>query len=233
LKPGERVLDVGCGTGAVARAAAPLVGADGAVVGVDTSADRLAVAAALPPVDGAAIVWREGDAANLPFPDQSFDVVLCQQVLHLVRDREASLAEMLRVLTPGGRVGISVWQSMEHSPAFLPIAASVARHLGPDEGARFGRNFSLADDALLRRLMMENGFVDVEIVQETKIADFASPDDFIHYQMDVNRGRWNTTDAIIEAIVADTRAGLTPWLEHGRLRFPRGAHIAFGRRPDR
>jgi ubiquinone/menaquinone biosynthesis C-methylase UbiE len=230
LRAGERVLDVGCGTGAVARAAAPLVGASGRVVGIDTSAERLVVAAGLPAVEGARVEWQRADATDMPFDDGSFDVVLCQQVLHLIPNRPAALGEMRRVLVPGGRLGLSVWQSMEHSPAFLPIARAVAHHLGPEEGARFGRNFSLADEAELRRLLEEAGFADVGIAQETKIADFARADDFIDYQMDVNAERWHIGEDTRSALVEDIREGLQPFVEDGRLRFPRGAHIVTARR---
>ncbi len=230
LRPGERVLDVGCGTGAVARAAAPRVGATGHVTGVDNNAERLAVAQSLPPVPGVAIDWRQGDATALPYADASFDVVLCQQVLHLIPNRAAALADMRRVLVPGGRLGLSVWRAMEYSPAFIPIASAVARHLGPAEGSRFGRNFSLGDEAELRRLFEAAGFQEIVIVQETKVADFASPDDFIRYQIDVNADRWRIGPETQEAIVADVREGLRPYMENGRLRFPRGAHVVLARR---
>ena len=78
---GERVLDVACGTGVVARYAAPLVGPTGSVVGLDLNAEMLTLARAMPQRDGVTIVWRDGNATALPFPDASFDLVCCQQGL--------------------------------------------------------------------------------------------------------------------------------------------------------
>lgn len=97
----ERVL-VACGTGAVARQVAPLVGTGGMVVGLDLSPAMLAVARGLPVPGGAAIEWREGSAGALPFPEGSFDLVLCQQGLQFFPDRAAALRDMRRVLRPGG-----------------------------------------------------------------------------------------------------------------------------------
>jgi len=230
LQPGERVLDVGCGTGAVARAAAPHVGPTGQVVGIDSGAARIATARSLPRPEGAPIQWDEGDATHMPYPDASFDVVLCQQVLHLIPDRPHALREMHRVLRPGGRLGLSVWQTMEHSPGFLPIANAVERHLGATERGKFGGNFSLGNEDELRRLIVEGGFEDLAIVQEVKIADFASREDFVQYQMDVNEARWKLADDAKQALVADIREGLTPYVDAGRLRFPRGAHVVAARR---
>lgn len=76
LQEGDRVLDVGCGTGIVARQAATAVGSNGSVTGVDVAPDMLATAASLPPTPGPEIEWREGDATALPFEDGAFDVVL-------------------------------------------------------------------------------------------------------------------------------------------------------------
>ena len=67
LRPGERVLDVACGTGVVARLAAPHVGTNGQVVGLDLNPGMLAVARSLPVPQGSIIDWREGDAGSLPF----------------------------------------------------------------------------------------------------------------------------------------------------------------------
>src|SRR5688572_23572657 len=93
-RPGERVLDVGCGTGIVARRAAPVVGGNGTVVGVDFTPGMLDVARATAEREGLAIEWREGRAEALPFGDGGFDLVLCQFALMFFADRAAALTEM-------------------------------------------------------------------------------------------------------------------------------------------
>jgi ubiquinone/menaquinone biosynthesis C-methylase UbiE len=109
LRPQDRLLDVACGTGIVARLAQQVIRAPGVVVAVDASPGMLAVARSVAP----AIEWREGDAARLPFAsDPSFDVVTCHQGLQFFRDKPAALQEMHRVLAPGGRLAIGTWRSV-------------------------------------------------------------------------------------------------------------------------
>jgi ubiquinone/menaquinone biosynthesis C-methylase UbiE len=78
----------------------------------------LAVARALPPPTGATIAWLAGKAISLPLPDDSFDLVLCQQGLQFFSDRAAAVREMWRVPTKGGRVAISVWQVLHRHPVY-------------------------------------------------------------------------------------------------------------------
>lgn len=78
-QPGERVLDLACGTGTLVRHVAPLVGPRGSVVGLDINPGMLAVAQARTTLDGTRVEWREGDAAALDLADRSFDLILCQQ----------------------------------------------------------------------------------------------------------------------------------------------------------
>src|SRR5262245_6199314 len=99
IRPGERVLDVACGTGVLARQAASRVGSEGSVAGVDPSPGMLAVAKRLAP----AIAWRQGTAEALPFEDGSFDAVVSQFGMMFFADRGRAIREMLRVLIPGGR----------------------------------------------------------------------------------------------------------------------------------
>ncbi|MBI4291530.1 MAG: methyltransferase domain-containing protein [Betaproteobacteria bacterium] len=108
LAPGERVLDVGCGSGVVTRAMAGRVAPEGRAVGIDTSPALVAVAREYADAAGFAgsVEFHEGDCRNLPFPDASFDAVIAATVLAHVPDAERALAEMVRVARQGGRVGV-------------------------------------------------------------------------------------------------------------------------------
>jgi ubiquinone/menaquinone biosynthesis C-methylase UbiE len=112
---GEVVVDIGCGTGAAARIAAEKVGASGRVVGVDINAGMLDVARSLPSVRGAVIEWFENSAYQLPFTKPDFDVALCAQTLQFLEDRRQAVAEMYRVLKPGGRIALSLWCEIRES----------------------------------------------------------------------------------------------------------------------
>ena|SRR5690554_635038 len=108
---GDHVLDLACGTGSVARQVAPLVGKDGCVIAVDINPDMLKVGSKQLLPDGAAITWHPGDATQLDFSDNAFDIIFCQQGFQFFPDQPAAVLEMRRVLRPGGKAVVSVWQS--------------------------------------------------------------------------------------------------------------------------
>jgi arsenite methyltransferase len=115
LTAGERVLDVGSGPGMLAAEMAEVVGADGAVHGIDVSDSMLAIAQRLERAPNAAqMEFVQADACALPYADASFDVVVSTQVYEYVEDIEGALAEVHRVLRPGGRVFIldTHWDSL-------------------------------------------------------------------------------------------------------------------------
>lgn len=108
VSPGERVLDVGCGTGAATRTLAQRVAPNGRVTGMDPSGALLRITRELAEKAGLGglIELQDGDCRALPFPDASFDAVLAATTLSHVPDPDRALAEMVRVTRPGGRVGV-------------------------------------------------------------------------------------------------------------------------------
>lgn len=121
----ERVLDVACGPGNFTRAFADALAGGGLVVGLDASRPMLARAVADNAVPRAG--YLRADARRLPFPDASFDAVCCYAALYLVPEPFTVLAEMLRVLAPGGRIALMASLRPDDEP--LRTAATVAGHL--------------------------------------------------------------------------------------------------------
>jgi ubiquinone/menaquinone biosynthesis C-methylase UbiE len=176
LKPGERVLDVACGTGVIARLAAEKVGPDGSVTGLDVNPGMIAVARAATP-EGLAIDWHEASAESMPLPDESFDVVFCQMGLQFMSNKLAALSEMRRVLVAGGRALINT--PGPKPPLFAVMTEELGRHIGP-EPARFGEVvFSLNDPDELQELMRAAGFRDASASARPKRLHLPLPADFL------------------------------------------------------
>jgi ubiquinone/menaquinone biosynthesis C-methylase UbiE len=176
LRPGQRVLDVACGTGVVTRPAAERVGPTGAVAGLDVTPGMLAVARAQTPPD-VSIDWYEASAESMPLPDSAFDVVLCQMGLQFVPKKLAALREMRRVLDAGGRAYITV--PGPKPPMFAIMTDGLARHISP-EAASFGDLvFSMHDADELTELMRSAGFRKVDVQAKTKRLHVPAPADFL------------------------------------------------------
>jgi ubiquinone/menaquinone biosynthesis C-methylase UbiE len=176
--PGERVLDLACGTGTAALHAAQVVGGQGQIVGVDINPGMLAVARARSVERAAQVDWREGDAAKLDFPDNSFDVVLCQQGIQFFPERTQAAAELHRVLRPCGRLCLNLWQALEKHPLYHAMAESEARHLGvPIE--QVSGPWQFPDPDALRVLLEQAGFNQIHIEPKTLEAVFPSSDKFV------------------------------------------------------
>ena len=119
----ERVLDLGCGTGIVARQVDPLVGTEGQVVVLDMNKAMLDVARALPAPPGATIRRHEGNAMALPFPEGAFDVVLCQHGLQFFPDRagQGDFRRLPGILDTNGTLG---WPYLPRNNLFTDFMGS-------------------------------------------------------------------------------------------------------------
>lgn len=161
IRAGERVLDVACGTGVVARAAANSVGPTGRVVGIDLNPGMIAVARSSPATDGAPIEWFERSALDLQLDNASFDVVLCQQGLQFFPDKMIALREMRRCLTHGGRLALSVWNKLGFYNS--AVSAALTQFVSAEVATRFNASRKAPNADELQQLATEAGFSAVKV----------------------------------------------------------------------
>jgi ubiquinone/menaquinone biosynthesis C-methylase UbiE len=228
LKPGDRVLDVACGTGVVARAAASQVGAGGHVVGLDLNGAMLALARA----SGSAVEWREGNAMALPFASSAFDVVVCQQGLQCFPDRAKALREAHHVLVPGGRFAVAVWCAIESNPGHHALARGLARHVGAEAAELMFTVFRLGDAQTLQTMLEGAGFHDVRVRREKKVARFPSPELFTRWVVVgsvLGRTGIQVRDEPLAALIHEVDGALQPYVRGDGLAFPMEAHLAVAR----
>ncbi len=235
--PGNRVLDVACGTGIVARLVAQRVGAGTAIAGLDLSPAMIEVARAAAAREGVEVDWHVGSADALPFPDGSFDMVLIQQGLQFFPDKRAAINEVHRVLAPGGRFGTATWAEIAANPFFERFAAAVERHLGTPA---MQTPFSLGDADVLRSLLVGAGFEGVRLVRVTRTARFPDPPRFIDLALasvaaavPAMQGMDAAERArLAEAVRADMAEPLRRYLEEDEITFPMVAHVAVARKAE-
>jgi ubiquinone/menaquinone biosynthesis C-methylase UbiE len=237
LLPGDRVLDVACGTGVVARLAAERVGGTGRVAGLDVNPGMLAVARSLPPVAGAVVAWQRGSALALPFSAAVFDVVLCQLGLQFFPDRPAALREIRRVLVPGGRLALNVFGPIERNPATCALARALDRHVRPGASVAKRSEHALAGTAGLRALVAAALFTNIEIRTATKMVWFPSAADYVRIQLAATplatliRGHDAARrNHLISALAQDVGADLAPYAGSDEgLTFPQEVQVVLAR----
>ncbi len=221
LKPGDRVIDIACGTGIVARLAAPMVMPGGVVAGADLSRPMLEVARALAETQRYGIDWHLSDVAALPFTDGAFDMAICQQGLQFFPDKPAALAEILRVLAPGGRLALTVWS--KPSPLFVAISEAIRQHIGDDAAKVALSPFAFCDAELIGRLIAGAGFIDAEVSKITidrRLGPAAQslPREIIGSPAGTPFSK--EAPAVQERIVADATALLQPYAQGEGLVIP-------------
>jgi SAM-dependent methyltransferase len=216
LSPGERVLDVACGTGVVARLAAEQVGAAGQVTGLDVNPGMLAVARS---VSGpGAIEWRDGMAEDTQLPDAAYDAALCQMGLQFFADRGTAMAELARVLVPGGRLVANVPGPMP--PVFQILQRGIHDHVSPEIAKFMSVVFSLDGAGELEALIAGSDFRDVSLRHSPTVLRLPPPEAFLWQYV------WSTplaeavgslSDQEREALKRDVLAGWDGLTQDGAL----------------
>jgi SAM-dependent methyltransferase len=144
----------------------------------------LDVARATPLVsDGASVEWVEGSALALPFADGEFGVVVCQLGLQFFEDRHCALKEMRRVLIPGGRLGASVYTSIDRNPAARALSDALDRTLGEGASRAKRSEHSLADSEELLELCVGAGFEGVRVETASRTVRFSSVEEWVRIQL--------------------------------------------------
>jgi SAM-dependent methyltransferase len=233
IMPGHRLLDVACGTGVVARLAAPMVGASGKVAGIDLNAGMVEVAAQHAPTAGPTVEWRQGDAESLPFEDSAFDFVLCQQGLQFMPDKTRALQEMHRVLAPGGLLALCVWKSIEHSPCNMATAQSLKIHIGERAAKMLHAPFALGDADLLHDLIEGAGFCDIEMRTAEITRRMLPPEESIPGHLastPVGPEIVALDEATRDTLVEEIGGALAAYRDAKGLAIPQGTHIALARK---
>lgn len=232
IQPGQRVLDVACGTGILAREIASRIGSVGRVVGIDPNRGMVAVARQLAP----AIEWREGVAESLPFHDASFETVVSQFGLMFFTDRRKALREMLRVLTPGGRLVTAVWDSLDNIPVYAFEVALLERMAGRQAADALRAPFVLGNRKDLATLFSEAGVTSAEIVTDPGTAQFPS----IRTMVEADLRGWLPvmgvilTEGQIDRILQEAEQALSTYTTttaDGRARFHLSAHLVTAKKP--
>jgi ubiquinone/menaquinone biosynthesis C-methylase UbiE len=232
VKEGDKVLDVGCGTGVVVREAARLVGPSGRVVGSDLNEGMLETAKRFAERENLReIEWQQCDAVTMPFDDGSFDVVLCQQGLQFMPDRQAAVKEMARVLAPGGRLALSVWKSA--SPLSIALCPALDHQFGVGTTAPWEAAFSLGDRDTLRSLVSEAGLRNAHVRLDIKIARHPSPNDFVAGVIAASPLADKVAaldDDDRTKLIGEIVGAMSAWMDDGGLVYPGECHTVIARK---
>ncbi len=180
LQPGQHVLDVACGPGIPSLMAAPLVSRSGLVTGIDIAPGMVNIAKEKAQEKGFHnVVFQEGDAEALPFPDDSFDVVLCNHGLVHTTDRLKALHEMRRVLKKtSGTLALSVWSTPDRA-VVIGIVAKTIRELWPAAvvpGAPMWFDFGV--EGVLEKALSDTGFHEIRTMRHNAALEVENPEEY-------------------------------------------------------
>jgi SAM-dependent methyltransferase len=210
--------------------------AQGHVTGLDLNKGMLAVARTLP-TEGVPIEWIEGSALALPFPAGKFDLVLCQLGLQFFPDQGRALREMHRVLSPSGRVALSVFSPIERTPGANAFVLALDRVLGPNASKikRAEHSFNAPDE--LKELFIDAGFAGVEVQTVVQEIAFPSVLDYVRFQLLATPMAALLSDrveadrqAAIKRVASETASFSDPeMLEGGGFSFGQEAYVGTAR----
>jgi ubiquinone/menaquinone biosynthesis C-methylase UbiE len=210
LKPGARVLDVACGTGASALPAAEAVGPTGWVIGLDLADQLLAQGREKAKKQGLAnIEFLQADMTELGYPDAHFDAVVCVFGVFFVPNMESLVAELWRIVRPGGKLAVTTWGPRIFAPAY-EVWNEAVRKARPDLYAAYNPWDRITSPDAVRALFRGAGIPSVEVEPEDGYQPLASPEDF--WTIALGSGlRW-TIDQLGPHLAEQVKKVVLEWL---------------------
>jgi SAM-dependent methyltransferase len=226
LRPGDRVLDACCGTGASALPAAHVVAAAGQVLGLDLAEPALVLARAKAQAQRLTNVeFRTADVEHTGLPSESFDAVVCVFGVFFLPDMAAAVAELWRLVRPGGVLTITVWGPEWLEPATTAFWAAVGAER-PDLVGGFHPWTRVTDPAALSRLFRQGGTVAPTVEAEPGTHPLVDPEDW--WTVVLGTGYRATVQQLDPAAAQRVRAASTAWLRQHEVRDLQ-TNIVYGR----
>jgi len=215
----DEVLDVGCGTGALTREIAACAGR---VTGLDLSESMLGVARQACPT----VTFQQGNVAGLPFDDSSFDAVVSAFMLMFVPEPKQAVAQMRRVLRPGGRVVAGIWQGLDNNPVYDALVESTREVVDDKSAESMAWPFTMGDAGKLEGIFNVDGLTDISITPHDGYAEFPSVEDLVGVEIQA----WLLADSVSDDQIAEIAAKLRSKysdfaISEGPIKFPLNALI--------
>lgn len=224
VEQGCHVLDIACGSGVLTRHALSQSGQSGRVVGVDPAPGMIAAAKEVEPK----IEWVLGSAEALDFGDAMFDCVVSQFGMMFFQDRQKAASEMFRVMKPGGRLAIAVWNSIENNPAYGDIIAVLDEQVSTAAGDALRLPYSLGDPDEVINVLAQGGFTGIKFETRTERAKFPNSRTMVEAELrgwlplfDINLSEKMIADVLVKS---DGKLSKYAALSDEAV-FPTSAHI--------
>ncbi len=230
INEGSHVLDIACGSGVLARQALTKTGDSGRVVGIDPAPGMIAAARELEPN----IEWVLGSAEELGFDDLGFDSVVSQFGMMFFKDRHAAASEMFRVMKPGGRLAVAVWNSIENNPAYGDIIAVLDEEVSIAAGDALRLPYSLGDSEKVTAVFDHAGFINLSVETKTEQATFPSSRTMVEAELrgwlplfDINLSEEKIADVLTKSDIKLSKYAART----GEAVFPTSAYIVTALKP--
>jgi ubiquinone/menaquinone biosynthesis C-methylase UbiE len=227
---GSHILDIACGSGVLARHALSKAGDAGRVAGVDPAPGMIAAAREIEP----GIEWVLGNAEDLEFDGAVFDRVVSQFGMMFFTDRDAAASEMFRVLKPGGRLAVAVWNSVENNGAYGDIISVLDEEVSVVAGDALRLPYSLGDAEEVIGVFDRAGFSDISVETKTEQATFPSSRTMVEAELrgwlplfDIHLNEEKIADVLVKSDGKLSKYAT----QTGEAVFPTSGHIVTARKP--